>query len=336
MSVAGGSSSRHQDTEARPSPGQRLIVFTSLVLVIAAAGAALMLAGSQAADQARHWLVGAIVVALAGAALLVHMLLSRLQRQVSALTRTTDRLSARNEALEAEVLDQAQALEDARGDVRRERKSVETLRHDANHRIGNSLATVSSLLGLQLLRSKSEEVRNALEAARTRVHSIASAHRQLRLGSDGETARADDFLDAVLDDIGLTVAGDAKDVRLVGDFDPIMVGARDATTLGILVGELVTNAVKHAFPDGRGGTINVTFKRNDQGVPTLNVVDDGVGLAQEPSEDQGLGAVIVRQLAGQFGGEPHYHCISGAGLSVSVPLPCLESARSNALRSSGH
>lgn len=275
-------------------------------------------------DMSRRWLVGALIAALAGAVLLTYMLLTRTQRRVSALSRSQDLLMSENEVLEAHVLDRTKALEEAREHAERERQRVEALLQDANHRIGNSLATVSSLLGLQLLRSKSEEVRMALEAARSRVHSIASAHRRLRLGDDYETASANEFLDAVLEDIAAT-ATDARHVSFVGNFDPIVVNARDATTVGILVGELVTNAVKHAFPGGRPGTITVTLRRDAAGVPMLSVVDDGVGLSDEQHlGDGGLGSVIVRQLATQFGGEPHYEHLATGGLSVSVSLPEIE------------
>lgn len=273
-------------------------------------------------NQSRRWLVGAIIVALAGAVLLAYALFSRAQRQVSALALSQNRLLTENEVLEAHVAERTQELEEAREHAERERQRVEALLQDANHRIGNSLATVSSLLGLQLLRSTSGEVRAALEAARSRVHSVASAHRRLRLGDDLETASADEFLDAVLEDIAAT-ASDAGNIEMVGQFDPIVVGARDATTVGILVGELVTNAVKHAFPDGRAGTIAVTLTRDDAGVPRLSVVDDGVGIAGDPGEG-GLGSVIVRQLANQLGGEPHYEKRAGGGLSVSLSLPGIE------------
>ena len=280
---------------------------------------------NQDIDQSRRWLVGAIIAALAGAVLLAYVLFVRTQRQVSALARSEHLLMSENEVLEAHVADRTQALEEAREHAERERQRVEALLQDTNHRIGNSLATVSSLLGLQLLRSKSEEVRAALEAARSRVHAIASAHRRLRLGGDLETASADEFLDAVLEDIA-TTASDSKGISLVGQIDPIIIGARDATTVGILAGELVTNAVKHAFPDGRTGTITVTF-RSEAGVPTLSVVDDGVGMATEqPVGEGGLGSVIIRQLATQFGGEPHYERPDKGGLRVSVALPGLTGA----------
>ena len=283
-----------------------------------------LLERNQAIDQSRRWLVGAIIVALAGAVVLAYMLFSRTQRQVSALARTKDLLAGENEILEAHVLERTRALDEAREHAERERQRVEALLQDANHRIGNSLATVSSLLGLQLLRSESDEVRTALESARSRVHSIASAHRRLRLGGDLETVTADEFLDAVLEDIAKTTA-EAGNIELESEFDAIMLNARDATTIGILVGELVTNAVKHAFPAGRAGTITVTLKRAADGVPILSVVDDGVGIAseQQPGEG-GLGSVIVRQLATQFGGEPHYERRGGGGLHVRVSLPAVE------------
>jgi two-component sensor histidine kinase/CHASE3 domain sensor protein len=277
-------------------------------------------------EMSRRWLVGAILAALTGAVLLSYTLLSGTQRTVSALARSQDLLLSENQILEAHVQERTQALDEAREHAERERHRVETLLQDANHRIGNSLATVSSLLGLQLMRSKSLDVRSALESARSRVHSIASAHRRLRLGSDNETASADEFLGAVLEDIGVTADG-TKRVELVGHFDPIVVNARDATTLGILVGELVTNAVKHAFPDGRAGTITVRLERDADGVPTLWVSDDGVGMdTQLHAGDGGLGSVIVHQLATQFGGEPKYEKSSSGGLSVSVSLPGIEGA----------
>lgn len=278
-------------------------------------------------DQSRRWLVGAIILALASAVLMAYALFARTQRQVSALARNQDLLMTENEELEAHVQERTQALEEARLYADQERKRVETLLQDTNHRIGNSLATVSSLLGLQLMRSQSPEVRAALEAARSRVHAIASSHRRLRLGDDLETASADEFLDAVLDDIAET-AGDGKSIKLVGKFDPIVIGARDATTVGILVGELVTNAVKHAFPDRSDGSITVTLNRDSEGVPMLSVIDDGVGIDGdiEPGGG-GLGSVIVKQLAAQFGGAPQYERMSGGGLSVKVPLPGLENNR---------
>ena len=275
---------------------------------------------NNAIDQTRLGLVAALIAALAAAVILASALLMRTQRQVSALAQRHRGLLSQNEALETEVAERTRDIEEARARAERERQRVEALLQDTNHRIGNSLATVSSLLALQMMRTRSSEVKTALEAARLRVHAIASAHRRLRLGDDMDTASAEDFLAAVLEDIAATQT-DGDRIELRGQIEPIVVGARDATTLGILVGELATNALKHAFPDGRRGVINVRLFR-DGDIAMLRVSDNGIGLPGEQTiGDDGLGSVIVRQLSGQFGGEPEYAAAPGGGLVVTIALP---------------
>lgn len=273
-------------------------------------------------DKSRYGLIGALIAALVAAAILAYALLARTQRQVSVLSLQQRGLVSQNEALEAQIAERTRDIEEARAHAERERQRVETLLQDTNHRIGNSLATVSSLLALQMLRARSDEVRVALEAARLRVHAIASAHRRLRLGDDLDTASADDFLQAVLDDIAGTQT-DRRRISIKGDIAPIEVAARDATTIGILAAELVTNALKHAFPNEREGEIDVRLFRQTDGVVILEVADNGVGLGAGGTEDGGLGSVIVRQLSGQFGGVPDYISREGGGLIVSIPLPIL-------------
>lgn len=283
-----------------------------------------LLARKDNIDATRPWLVATIVVALVGAVVLVFLLLLRAQRKVRVLAHDRKLLRSKNEILEGQVRQRTLAVEEARMHAERERQRVETLLQDTNHRIGNSLATVSSLLALQLLRSTSEEVRQALDAARSRVHAIAAAHRRLRLGGDMETTTADDFLDAVLQDLAGSVP-DKMAVKLAGEIDPIEIKARDATTIGILVGELVTNALKHAFPDGRGGCIDVQLKRDPAGIPTLSVSDNGVGIEDTAQlGESGLGSVIIKQLARQFGGKATYESGAEGGLRVIVPLPGIE------------
>lgn len=283
---------------------------------------------NDAIDQSRLWLVGTIIAALAAAVCLGYALMSRTQKQVSSMAQRNRGLINQNEALEAEVAERTRAIDDARAHAERERQRVEALLQDTSHRIGNSLATVSSLLALQLMRTRSEEVRVALEAARLRVHAIASAHRRLRLGDDMESASAEEFLSAVLEDISITQS-DSERITIEGKIDPIEVSSRDATTLGILVGEFVTNALKHAFPDGRKGHVEVALFRNDAGVPTLTVRDTGVGLPEGKGEG-GLGSVIIKQLSSQFGGEPIYTSEPGNGVIVVVAMPALVQAPTHA------
>lgn len=270
----------------------------------------------------RQLLVIAILAALGAAATLAYALFTRAQRQVAKLAERENQLILQNEELEEHIRARTAEVEEARGRAERERARLETLLQDTNHRIGNSLATVSSLLGLQLARSRSDEVKSALEAAQGRVHAIASAHRRLRLGADLETTDAAEFLSAVVDDLTTTVPAD-KPIRIHQDFTAMVIPARDATTLGIVVSELVTNAVKHAFAPGRAGNIWVRFVKSEGEASELHVEDDGQGLPDTGPSGTGLGAVIIMQLARQFGGAPDYGPRGGGGTVVRVSLPNL-------------
>jgi two-component sensor histidine kinase len=232
-------------------------------------------------------------------------------------------LRSQNLELETRVAARTAELEEARAHAERERARVEALLQDTNHRIGNSLATVSSMLGLQVARSKSAEVRSALEAAQNRVQAIASGHRRLRLGDDLETTNAAEFLASVVEDMHATQAAGRK-VGFTTEIAPFVINARDATTIGIILGELVINALKHAFAEGASGHIWTRFSRNGEGA-TLVVEDDGRGMPPGGVEvETGLGATIIQQLAGQFGGEPIYESREGGGTRVMVPMPKLQ------------
>lgn len=274
---------------------------------------------NEAIRQTRSLSAIAMIAAMLASIVLAYSLLARTQRQVSLLALEQRGLKSQNELLESEVAERTKVIEEAKALAEKERERVETLLQDMNHRIGNSLATVSSLLALQSMRSNSGKVKTALEAARQRVHAIASAHRRLRLGDDLETTSANEFLDAVIEDIAATQT-DGGRIRISAEIEPIEVGARDATTLGILVGELITNALKHAFPDRKSGTITVKLYADDDGVAVLDVQDDGAGLENEAS-DEGLGSVIVKQLSNQFGGEPQYLQRDVGGLIVRIAMP---------------
>lgn len=314
----------------RSDEGERLITSLRQTIRGLIASEDATLAERSAEVQAyRQGLVIAILLALAGAVLLAYSLFARTQRQYSTLERARTVLLSENERLEQHVRERTAEAEEARAHAERERARVEALLQDTNHRIGNSLATVSSLLGLQLTRSRSAEVRQALEAAQARVQAVASSHRRLRLGADLETIRVDEFLDMVLEDLRMTHASGSA-VSFSGRFETLVIAARDATTVGIILGELVTNALKHAFPDGRSGTITVAFERNAEGISALIVEDDGKGIEAGASpEEGGLGATIVRQLARQFGGAPEYGERPGGGMRVTVTLPELELAASD-------
>ncbi len=283
-------------------------------------------------DQMRYWLTATSIVALASAVMLSFLLFSRAQRAARVLFEGQSVLLSEKELLEQRVRERTAELEKERAIAERERRRVEVLLQDSNHRIGNSLATVSSLLGLQLRQTRSEEARAALSAARDRVQTVSTAHRRLRLGEDMESTRIDEFLETVIADIRNAIGVDRK-ISFQTDFAPIDLKARDVTTVGIILGELITNAVKHAFKGRDEGQIAVSFKYDDKtGIPALIVEDNGVGWQRDDAENakerSGLGTLVVEQLCMQFGEKPVYEISeSGSGTRVIVRLSSLAKAK---------
>ncbi|QND51025.1 histidine kinase [Phyllobacterium sp. 628] len=276
-----------------------------------------------AMNDLRAWLTFASMSALAGALILAYILASRTKRYVRELTEGQSTLLSEKSQLEEMVQQRTAELEKAMLVATRERERVETLLQDSDHRIGNSLATVSSLLGIQMRDVSSEEIRAALGAARDRIQTISSAHRRLRLGKDHETVRADEYLPEVIADIKEAHAHN-RDIQIDGHFEPINLASRDATTLGIIIGELTMNAIKHAYPDNRSGSIKIDLRHNAEHLIELTIVDDGVGLQKKSGKrSSGLGLLIVTQLSHQFGGSVAYAGNGDAGTRVTVSLPSL-------------
>jgi two-component sensor histidine kinase/CHASE3 domain sensor protein len=268
-----------------------------------------------------------ILVGLFGLVLLAVMAILGNRRQLNSLLKHRNDLSRLAHSLEERVKERTADLEEARHAAEHERARAEALLRDVNHRVGNNLALVSSFLGLQLRTLRDPQSRRVLEAARVRVHTIAATQRKLRLGSETEMTHIDTLLREVIEDVTATLP-ESQQLNLQWDIAPIRVQSRDAVSVGVIVCELVLNAVKYAFqPDGNG-TIRIAFRRGDEGAEIL-VEDDGIGKIATPEEESGgLGTQIIYLLCTQFGGEPHYDTPHPGrprpGLIVRVPLPKLK------------
>lgn len=171
------------------------------------------------------------------------------------------------------------------------------LLQELQHRVANSLQIIASVLMQSARRMRSTKARDHIHDARNRVMSIAALQRQLSVSNLGEVALRAYFTE-LCGSIGASMIDNADRIKLDVEADGSMAGADASVSLGLIVTELVINALKHAFPARRKGAIHVAY-RSDGPSWTLSVRDDGIG-PPGPDIVPGLGTGIVQALARQL------------------------------------
>jgi two-component sensor histidine kinase len=172
------------------------------------------------------------------------------------------------------------------------------LLQEVRHRVANSLQIIASVLLQNARTTESEETRNHLQDAHHRVMSVAAVERLLSTSKDGDV-QVHAYFTSLCESISASMIGDNDQISLSVEGGQGMVDARVSVSLGLIVTELVINALKHAFPDGRWGKIEVDYSFHGPNW-ILCVRDDGVGMPLTAPARTGLGTSIVQALARQL------------------------------------
>lgn len=181
-------------------------------------------------------------------------------------------------------------------------RQKEVLLQEVQHRVANSLQIIASVLLQSARKVDSVESRAHLTEAHNRVLSVAEVQRQLSLTQVGDVALKP-YLTQLCRSIGASMIADHDQLRIEVSGDGSVVDAEVSVSIGLIVTELVINALKHAFPKGRRGLVTVDYQSRPEGWD-LTISDDGVGMPKNPgSAEPGLGTAIVKALASQLAAE---------------------------------
>jgi two-component sensor histidine kinase len=198
---------------------------------------------------------------------------------------------------------EARAAEKFKDDLLRE-KAV--LLQELHHRVANSLQIIAAVLLQSAKRVKSAETRNHLYDAHNRVMSVATVQQQLAASRLGDVHLRAYFTD-LCRSLGASMIRDHDQLSLGVRADESVTDADVSVSLGLIVTELVINALKHAFPGHRSGKIMVDYAKVGSDW-TLSVTDDGVGMpADAASAKPGLGTSIIAALARQMDARVQIH-----------------------------
>ena len=197
------------------------------------------------------------------------------------------------------------------------------LLNEVHHRVKNNLQVITSLLRLEVARSAQPDTHTVLKEMQGRIYAMALLHESLYRSGTFASVELGAYLKQLATQAFRTQSGLGGDVRLVLEMAAINVGMDQAAPCGLLVNELLSNCLKHGFPERRSGEVVVSLQPTARdGWWKLAVRDTGVGLPPdfEARRAQSLGLQLVSDLARQLGGQLNVGAGPGADFSVVFPL----------------
>jgi two-component sensor histidine kinase len=180
----------------------------------------------------------------------------------------------------------------------------EVLLREIHHRVKNNLQVISSLISLQRQRMSADAGGEALRQCQARVLTIARVHELLYRADDAARIPFADYVEQLVDGID-DIASLSPRIRIQTDIEDVLLSVESGVPCGLILNELITNALKHAFVGERSGTIRVSAHHSASSELTLEVSDDGVGLPEgfDTNQNASLGLTITRRLTSQLKGE---------------------------------
>jgi PAS domain S-box-containing protein len=230
----------------------------------------------------------------------------------------TVELAQANEALQIEIAERVRAEEQIKVSLREK----EVLLKEIHHRVKNNLQVISSLLYLQSKSIKDQQSFEILQDSQNRVRSMALVHERLYQSKDLASIDFAEYVRNLVTYLFRAYGVNPNVIKLKIHLGNVLLGVDTAIPCGLIINELVSNSLKHAFPDGREGEICIEF-RSDDSQCTLMVGDNGVGFRQDLDfRDTGsLGLQLVDTLVDQLEGTIELNRSGGTAFKITFAEP---------------
>jgi len=175
---------------------------------------------------------------------------------------------------------------------------------EIHHRIKNQFQVISSLLSLQARHIDDQDAREAIKKTQDRVKSMALIHEKLYGPKKSGIIDMGDYIRSLASYLLQSSEINGSRIRLDISMPPIMLDMKTAVPCGLIFNELITNALKYAFPDQRTGSITIRCTRDETGRFEMSVADDGIGIPEgiRMSHPETMGLQLVSMLVEQLGG----------------------------------
>ncbi|MBN2103601.1 DUF1638 domain-containing protein [bacterium] len=200
-------------------------------------------------------------------------------------------------------------------------KEKEVLLKEVYHRVKNNFMIISSLLHLQSSKIKNQKALSLFQESRDRVQTMALIHQQLYRSADLASINFKSFIEQLTGNLYRSYVSNPSKIKLLQHVDDVSISVNKAIPCGLILNELITNALKYAFPGNREGLLKVELLSPDENQIKLHVCDNGVGLPKEidVAKSESLGLRMVSMLSQQIRGKLRVK--SSKGLCVTITFP---------------
>jgi PAS domain S-box-containing protein len=201
-------------------------------------------------------------------------------------------------------------------DILREK---DTLTAEVHHRVRNNLQVMLGLVGLSMRHAAEPGCQEVLASFADRIQALAIVQTHLHEANKVSQIDLRTYVGELADALAGLYNGDKVSITISGDRYPLP--PHDANTVGLILAELLSNSFKHAFGNGRAGTITIQIAAGADGAARLAVADDGPGFDLDESKrpSGGIGLTLVRTYAGQIGARVDHDTSGGTRFEIALP-----------------
>lgn len=197
-------------------------------------------------------------------------------------------------------------------------KEKNVLLKEIHHRVKNNLAIIHGMLQLEIFKSDDDQLKQVLSDSQMRIHSMALIHETLYSSGDFANILFGNYIGRLSQLLIESYSGASKNVDLKLNTDDVKLNINQAIPCALMLNEIITNSLKHAFPNGKSGLVNITVKEETNTV-YLTIADNGVGFDIDASQENSttLGMTLIKSLVKQLEGEIEIESKNGTCIRVS-------------------
>ncbi len=195
----------------------------------------------------------------------------------------------------------------------------EILLKEIHHRVKNNLQVISSLLGLQSRKIKDKAALNAINEGRTRVQSMSLIHQNLYKENNLTGIEIKNYLEKLCNNLFATYNISNEQISLETNIEDIILDVDSIVPIGLILNELITNALKHAFPNNTPGTISIDISKNDEGL-LMTVSDNGIGIKSDDpfNESDSFGYHLIKAFQRKLNADLDISGTNGTSISMLI------------------